>query len=102
MAVMARESWTDERLDHLSERMDERFDRVDAEIKLRFERVDERFTEVDRRLGRVEGDLQEVRVALRDLHDDNRAMNRVMTQGFIAITGAIATGCVLIAGAAAF
>jgi uncharacterized coiled-coil DUF342 family protein len=109
MAVMARESWTDERLDHLSERMnerfdrvDERFDRVDTEMKLRFERVDERFTEVDRRLGRVEGDLQEVRVALKDLHDDNRATNRVMTQGFIAIAGAIVTGCVLIAGAAAF
>jgi len=116
MAVMARESWTDERLDHLSERMDERFDLVDERFKLvdaRFDRIDERFDradaevklrfeQVDERLNRIDGDLQEMRIALKDLHDDNRAANRVMTQGFIALSGAMVSGCVLIAGVAAF
>jgi hypothetical protein len=125
MPTMTRETWTDEHLDHLSERMDERFDLVDDRFKLvderfqavdrrfdriderfqevdrRFDRVDERFTEVERRFDQVEGGMKELRVAVKDLHDDNKAMNRVMTQGFIAMAGVIGTGCVLIAGAAA-
>lgn len=74
MAVMARERWTDERLDELAARMDKGFDdvnvevrdlrsdmgkgfeRVDADIrelrsdmKKGFERVDDRFAAVDAR-----------------------------------------------------
>lgn len=74
MAVMAREAWTDERLDELAARMDKGFDdvkvevrdlrsdmgkgfeRVDADIrelrsdmKKGFERVDDRFVAVDTR-----------------------------------------------------
>jgi len=51
-----RESWTDDRLDHLSNRMDERFDRVD-----------ERFHDVDRRFERVEEGLREQRVEINAL-----------------------------------
>jgi hypothetical protein len=78
MVVMTpRETWTDERLDHFEKRVEERFDRIDEAIK-------------------------ELRTAVKDLHDDNMATNRVMMQGFIGIAGAIVTGCVAIAGAAAF
>lgn len=42
MEAMARDSWTDERLDDLSDRMDRDFARVDA----RFDRFE---TEVERR-----------------------------------------------------
>jgi DNA anti-recombination protein RmuC len=44
-----RQSWTDDRMDHLSERMEERFDAVDR-----------RFGEVDRRLDHVDAHLQEL------------------------------------------
>jgi prefoldin subunit 5 len=56
-----RESWTDDRLDHLSERMDERFDRVDE----RFRQMDERFRQVDQRLDRVETGLHDHRAETR-------------------------------------
>jgi hypothetical protein len=56
MHVM-RESWTDERLDDLNNRVDRGFDRVDADIrtlrsemKAGFERVDERFESLHRLL----------------------------------------------------
>lgn len=42
MAVMARDSWTDERLDDLNHRVDRGFDQVDR----RFDSVDRRFEEV--------------------------------------------------------
>jgi hypothetical protein len=85
MVVMTpRENWTDDRLNHFEKRVDERFDRVD-----------ERLTEMDRRLDGIDG-------AIKDLHDDNMATNRVMMQGFITISGAIVAGSIAIAGAAAF
>jgi chaperonin cofactor prefoldin len=43
MAIMARETWTDERLDDLKENLNQRFDRVDK----RFEQVDQRFDRVE-------------------------------------------------------
>jgi hypothetical protein len=67
MAVMARESWTDERLDYLSERMDERFDRVDKEFTI------------------VREDIRELRVAV-------NGMSRAMNQGVVAICATMAGG----------
>lgn len=64
MAVMARETWTDERLDDLKGRMDERFDDVDrrfAEVDKRFDQVDKRFEQVDKRFDRIEADVRELR-----------------------------------------
>lgn len=85
MVVMTpRETWTDERLNHFEKR------------------VDERFNEVDRRLEGIEGSIRELRAAIKSLHDDNMATNRVMMQGFITISGAIVAGCVAIAGVNAF
>jgi len=54
MAVMAREAWTDERLDDLKENVNHRFDQVDK----RFEMVDRRFDQVDRRFEKVEAGLK--------------------------------------------
>jgi hypothetical protein len=53
MAVMARETWTDERLDDLKENVNRRFDAVDG----RFDAVDRRFDQVDRRLGSIDARL---------------------------------------------
>ena len=55
MAVMAREAWTDERLDDLNEKVDRGFDRLDkdirdlrAEMNMRFAAVDARFDSLQR------------------------------------------------------
>lgn len=68
---MARESWTDERLDEFGKRMDERFDRSDErikavrlEMKQEFGRVDERFEQVDKRLDRLADGLESVQRAV--------------------------------------
>ena len=121
MAVMMpRQNWTDERLDHFGKRVDERFDRVDE----RFDRVDERFAtfkkevderfsyfesevklrfeQVDERLDRIEGETKEIRIAIKDLHEDNKATLRVMMQGIITLSGSIVAGCAVVAGANVF
>jgi tetrahydromethanopterin S-methyltransferase subunit G len=43
VAVMARETWTDERLDDLKENVNQRFDEVDK----RFDKVDKRFDKIE-------------------------------------------------------
>jgi hypothetical protein len=53
MAVMAREAWTDERLDDLKENVNQRFDVVDK----RFDQVDKRFEQVDARLASIDARL---------------------------------------------
>ena len=61
MAVMAREAWTDERLDDLTKRMDQGFERVD-------------------------GRFEEVKGEIRDLRSELSAMQRTMIIGFTTIT----------------
>ena len=60
MAVMAREAWTDERMDDLKENVNQRFDEVDK----RFEQVDKRFEQVASR-----EEIAEVRAELRYLNE---------------------------------
>ncbi|MGN6556923.1 MAG: hypothetical protein ACTHKT_07120 [Solirubrobacterales bacterium] len=86
MAVMAREAWTDERLDDLKENVnqrfdevDKRFDRVEGEMKARFEQVDKRFD-------RVEGDIRELRT---DMKQGFESMHRTMVIGFVTLFASI-------------
>jgi hypothetical protein len=78
MAVMARESWSDERLTYFEKSVDERFDRVDE----RFDRVDEKFVQIEKRLDRVDGDIRELRQAITSMHQS-------MSVGFIGLAGLI-------------
>ncbi|HEX6602675.1 MAG TPA: hypothetical protein VF030_08530 [Solirubrobacterales bacterium] len=67
MQTMARESWTDERLDEFGKRIDERFDRVDErfdEVNARFEQVDKRFEQVDKRLDGLGTGIESVQKAI--------------------------------------
>jgi predicted nuclease with TOPRIM domain len=53
-----RQSWSDDRLDHLNQRVEEGFAEVDRrfeEVDRRFDRVDERFEQMDKRFERLEG-----------------------------------------------
>lgn len=44
-----REGWTDERLDHLNQRIDERFDRIEAELAMLRSEMSRGFSEVHAR-----------------------------------------------------
>ncbi len=57
MQTMARESWTDDKLDLLNERVDLRFDAVDrqfAEVDRRLDKIDRRLDRIDQKLGKVD------------------------------------------------
>jgi len=76
-----RKSWTDERLDHFSARVDERFD------------------EVDRRLGRIEFEMREMRkeiggtnIRVDSINERLDSMQRMMFHGVIALSAAIVAG----------
>ena len=64
MAVMARETWTDERLDDLRDDMNRRFDAV------------------DRRFEEVKGEIAELRTEM-------NAMHRTMVIGFVSLFASI-------------
>jgi uncharacterized protein YjbJ (UPF0337 family) len=95
MAVMARESWTDERLDDLKGEMNGRFDQVDK----RFDRVE---GEIKGTRDELKGEIKGVRGEIKELRDDNKAIQRLMVQGFVTISGAMVAGCAIVAGANAF
>jgi DNA repair exonuclease SbcCD ATPase subunit len=104
MAVMAREAWTDERLDDLKENVNQRFDVVDRrfdkvderfdKVDRRFENVDERFDKVDRRFEKVEAEMKagfaEVNGRIDSLQKTMIVCFSGMTTGIVAsIVGAI-------------
>lgn len=76
-----RQTWSDDRLDALNEKVDERFDRVDR-----------RSEEVDKRLDKVDANIQDLR---REMNLRFDSIQRTMWQtGFVltaAVLGVLAT-----------
>jgi hypothetical protein len=68
MAVMAREAWTDERLDDLARRMDRGFEEVKGEVRDLRTEMNARFAAVDARFD---------------------AMQRTMIIGFVTLIGSV-------------
>lgn len=68
MAVMAREAWTDERLDDLNAKVDKGFDRLDKDIRDLRAEMNMRFAAVDARFD---------------------AMQRTMVIGFVSLIGTV-------------
>lgn len=66
---MARETWTDERLDDLTKRVDAGFREVKGEVK------------------EVKGEIKEVKGEIRDLRIEISGMQRTLIIGFATITG---------------
>ncbi len=87
MTVMAREAWTDERLDDFRTHVDQRFDQVDK----RFDQVDQRFAQVDQRFDRVEADIRELRS---DMKAGFESMQRMMIIGFVTLFASIAASVI--------
>jgi hypothetical protein len=91
MAVMAREDWTDARIDDFKETVNQRFDQVESEIRTRFNEVDRRFDVVDQRFDRVEGDIRELRIGMKEGFE---SMQRTMIIGFVTVFSGIAASLV--------
>jgi hypothetical protein len=60
MAVMARETWTDERLDDLAQRMDKGFDEVKGEVRDLRKDMNDRFSSVESRFNLIESRLDAI------------------------------------------
>lgn len=74
---MARENWTDERLDDLKENVNRRFDQIDG----RFERVE---SQISAGFARVDDDIKELR--------------QTLIQGFFVLVGIQATTILAMVG----
>jgi chromosome segregation ATPase len=89
MAVMAREAWTDERLDDLNGRMDKGFD----ELKERIREVKGEIREVKGEIRDTKGEVKELRKEMNARFDavDARfdAMQRTLVLGLVGMTASI-------------
>jgi ribosome recycling factor len=116
MAVMARETWTDERLDDLAKRMDKGFDEGKVEIRHLRAHTDKGFDEVkgemrelrshtDKGFDEAKGEVRELRHEMNEGFArvdskfdalDNRfdAMQRTMIICFAGIAGSIAASVI--------
>jgi len=86
MAVMAREAWTDERMDDLKENVNQRFDDVDKVL----EKIDKRFDRVE---GEMKAGFQRVDDKFDALQADMKhgfeSMYRTMVIGFVTLFASI-------------
>jgi tetrahydromethanopterin S-methyltransferase subunit G len=88
MAVMAREAWTDERLDDLKENVNQRFDAVDK----RFDAVDKRFDKIE---AEMKAGFAEVNGRFDAIHGRIDSMQRTMIVCFSGMTASI-VGAILV------
>ncbi|HET6998873.1 MAG TPA: hypothetical protein VFI03_09805 [Solirubrobacterales bacterium] len=91
MQMMARESWTDERLDDLNVKVTRGFEQVDK----RFEQVDEEFKAV--RAEMKEG-FDKVEARFDAMNGRFDSLHRVILTSVIALFGAMFTGFATLAG----
>jgi len=73
MAVMAREAWTDERLDDLNARVEKGFGEVKGEVR------------------EVRGEVRELRTEMNTRFD---SLQRTMTMGFVTLFATIGAGVI--------
>lgn len=89
MAVMARETWTDERLDGFKENVNQRFDQVEKRMDERFDHVDREFERVDKRFGQVDKRFDRVDRDIRELRQSVDRLTLLMVAGFLSLAGLI-------------
>ncbi len=85
MAVMPRESWTDERLDDFRGEVNRRFD----EVYRRFDETDRRIDETNRRIDetnqRMEEGFAAMRAEFQRVNDRLDALHHMLYRGMIAL-----------------
>jgi hypothetical protein len=82
MAVMAREAWTDERLDDLKGQVEKGFD----DVKGGFREVKEEFREVRGEIAEVRGEVRELRTETNARFD---SLQRTLIIGFAGIAASV-------------
>jgi len=87
MAVMAREQWTDQRLDDFKENVNQRFDQVDK----RFDQVDKKFEQVDTDIRELRSDMK---TGFAEVNARFDAMQRAMLIGFVTLFTGIAASII--------
>jgi len=95
MAVMARETWTDERIDDFKENVNQRFDQVDKRMDERFDHVDREFKRVDKRFDQVEKRMSE---GFARIDGEIKEMRQTMVHGFFVLVGIQATTILTMVG----
>ena len=100
MAVMARETWTDERLDDLAKRMDKGFDEVKGEIRDLRAHTDKGFEAAKGEIRELRHEMNEGFARVDSKFDalGNRfdAMQRTMIVCFAGIAGSIAASGIVV------
>lgn len=95
MHVMAREAWTDERLDDLTKHMDEGLHEVRAELRQQRAEISSGFESVRGEIGEVREELGELRGEIKGQKETMDAkfdaLNRTLQIGF-GLIGAVLTG----------
>jgi ribosome recycling factor len=98
MAVMARENWTDERLDDLAKRIDQGFDSSKVEIRDLRADMDKGFGEVKAEIREVKGEIREVGDEVSELRQEMNArfdsMQRTLIACFAGLAGSIAASAI--------
>jgi ribosome recycling factor len=93
MAVMARETWTDERLDDLVKTIDKGFDETKVEIRDLRAHTDKGFARVDADIRELRAEMRQMRVDMKEGFDrmDARfdALQRTMIISLAGIVGSI-------------
>jgi hypothetical protein len=92
---MARETWTDERLDDFGRHVDQRFDQLERTIDQRFDRVETQVQAVNARIDRVEGKFEEKFERI-DARLDG--IQRTMVQAMVVQTGGMLAGFIALFG----
>ncbi len=87
MAVMARERWTDERIDKAFDRVDADLRELRVEVKRGFERVDRRFERVDDKFDAV----------LAEMNKRFDSLQRTMFIGFVTLFASIVASVIGVA-----
>ena len=109
MAVMARETWTDERLDDLVKQIDKGFDATKVEVRDLRSKTQAEFVrlraDMDKGFARVDADIRELRAEMRQMRADMKegfdrmdarfdALQRTMIISLAGIAGSIAASVI--------
>lgn len=91
-AMMARDAWTDERLDDLNLKVDRGFTETREEFRALRRDMREEFKGVRGEFKGVRGEIEGVRTEMREIRAELGSLNRTIHQFLFAIVGTIFLG----------
>jgi archaellum component FlaC len=91
MAVMARERWTDERIDEAFGRIDDEIRELRVEMRRGFEQIDKRFEQIDKRFERVDDRFESMHSDMNTRFD---SLQKTMFIGFVTLFSSTAASLI--------